>query len=470
MEINAMSRFHSSRELTQVSFAILSAHDVQSSTFAHWKRKSGEDGTIVWADQKHADRSASSLPNPDCVSLLSNFEAASGFLTEKMLFSGKDADKRFRSQARGASKTAFDVTFGFDRTSGRQRQIQFHVVLGHSEADSLLTVLCFAALDRISLDELIFIKQAKWYRTHPDQGWTLTLKDCGECESLREVIEKIVLQLDLDVSGTPKEWPIFDFIELRGIGPAQVVTSQFANEGSRLTPSEHLGLVIGDEGYRFISDHEDSRYSRVLTDEAMQFQGRDYFLYHFAATSCVGFLSSDAGEKKCDWANIYKENVGHICSLDAYQRLDPAVPCMADGVPLLVESCMVRDIGLRRISASLETAMESRAMGLPKRLKALGLTALLPVRRLLGPTKLENAVFQLERLDIYNDSNVLWIIGGPYTDHLFKYSAIRRRIDRTIGNVKSMESELGVAILAWLGLIVALVSLVVAFVALKQAP
>jgi hypothetical protein len=161
----------------------------------------------------------------------------------------------------------------------------------------------------------------------------------------------------------------------------------------------------------------------------MQFTSRSYFFYHFWSTSCLAFYASDMASTKASWADWYKRNVGLVPLVDRYIRLASPVPCMADGVPLVVEACLVRYMELRRLASDLDSLMKRRGF----------LNALL--NRIRGATNLEKAVHRLEQLDLHQDGSVLWMIGGSYTDELFKYSAIRTRVERTMKNIQAIEAE-----------------------------
>ena len=406
--------------------------------FESWYESHGKDTHIVWEPSR--DLTAVTSEHLKQFRIAENF-----FLDKQLFFGGKEAIPSYPPQRRGHLQKETSVTFKFGSRQNETLVLNnICVLLAYFNDQKILTVFLFTTLPSLSVDRLIFLKQAKWYRIG-DKGWSLTLDKPkpASVHSVHELMFELLASYGLALpeterAGESAAWPIFDFINLRDVCPSMTKegngelkkphTSNW--EGAReLTRAQHLGLLVGDEGYRLIDKGAASHYAGSLEDANTQLRGRDYFLYQFAATSCLAFYAPNIADTKTNWANWYKDQIGHVPILDSYIRLVPEVPCLADGVPLRVEVCLLRYIVLWGISRDLETKARLTSRFWQWVLRGFTLTPL------------EKAIHALERLDLYQDS-ALWIIGGPYADQLYQYSAIRERIDRSVRNIQLAESEI----------------------------
>lgn len=423
-------------ELRRVKFGLLSAFEMDDESFQRWKTLNGMD--IFWAQGNH-----SNLLDP----VIGAFAIAQDFLTEKMLFIRKSDPVPSLQAQRGVSTINHKLLFEFGDEHHTSLQLDMKLAVAYfrrSRDTNLLIAFIFGLIDSIHLDHLIFLKQAKWYRSEGSRGWAARWQGEARSESMRKLISRAIKRCGTDGwnDNTNENWPVFDFIELSDIGPAESVASH-PKHVRTLTDEQHWGLLSGDEGYQHNKYDQKSAYQELFGAKESKFTGRSYFLYHFAPTSCIAFMSTMMRAIKSEWADDYKKNVGYVPVLDSYIRLAPEIPCMADGIPLVVEACLVRFIELRRSAQVIEQEIgfdEGRRVTERFCYFARGIRNM--IFRPFGPTRLEVAVHTLSRLELYQDSNVLWIIGGPYTDRLFNYSAIRGHMEPAIRNIQAMQSEL----------------------------
>lgn len=411
-------------------FGLLGAFGVRDRDFDRWR--GGASSRIHWSNN--------AVPRDEP---LQEFQIVQKFLLEKQLFFGRDRPFPSFPPERGITidRLAFKL-----RLATRTVDLNFHLLSSYYREQKILMVLLFGELPDLSLDELIFLKQTKWYKETGERS-CLSLADHPE-RRFASLHETIVTALeDLGLSAIDKnEWPFFDLIELHDFGPSGETGP---NSENRLTSQQHFGLLTGDEGYRLI-DPKEKNVCDFLAAEDMRFAGRKYFLYHFHVTSCVAFLDARIYDWRGDWRRYYKDHVGYIKLLDNYIGFRNTIPCLADGIVLLVEVCLLRYVELCRIDQLLERSR--------RRLSVQQIW-----RRLWGHTILENTIRGLERLDLYTGS-ALWIIGGPYSERLFAYSDLRSRIDRAIDRSQIIRSEIISSRLTTLSLVIAILAIALSFV------
>ncbi|HTV32184.1 MAG TPA: hypothetical protein VME69_03655 [Methylocella sp.] len=389
-------------------------------------------------------------------SAISQFRQVEDFLVNKMLFVGKVRQADGSIPKRGELKTPASVEFLF--VPGQENSsinLNFNVVFTFYHKYEGLIVFLYANVSEISVDHLIILREIHWYSAD-NHSWKISYRDpitgvSKPMESLRHLISSILEDVLCPwVVHSAKQCPqLFSLIELRRTAPAW----GFMNDSpiqQRLTPNEHWGLLSGDEGYRLIGQPD--------FDEILQFNGRRYFSYHFSPTNCIAFYWNDMGERKSSWADWYRENIANIPMLDSYIRLNPQVPCLADGIPLLIELCLLRYVQLTNLHSVLESELYSST-----RCKALSLFRL-PLwfsQNVFGlKSELEKSQSRLEQLDLYQDS-ALWIVGGRYTDILFGYSAVRERVERMLKTYQQVESEKMRFTLQVVGLLIAILSSII---------
>lgn len=446
--------------LQGVKFGFLSAFDMQEDAFHRWRESPADSTGFNWI-RPGQEMNSDASQEPD---LRNTYRTVQRFLTEKMLFIAKTDPVPSLRAERGVSTHEHQLTFGFGNEEKKQLSLNLRIAVTYFRDSGILTAFIFGSIDSITLDHLIFLKQTKWYEANSQRGWSAKWVDShARCKSIRELIatgleSRGATGLSM---GFDENWPVFDFIELADVGPAATVGSH-PKQPRRLTEEEHWGLLSGDEGYRLTDRDDKAAFRDALIDKVGKFSSRSHFLYHFAPTSCIAFMSPSMGEIKNEFADRYRKEIGRVDMLDSYIRLTPPIPCMADGIPIVVESCLIRFVELRRSARTIEQEIGFRsktpdAIASGSRIDRLwqGISYFIRavrnmIRRPFSPTPLEAAVHTLSRLDLYQDSNILWIIGGPYTDNLFNYSAIRLRIEPAIRNIQSMQSELTRTLLAGL--------------------
>ncbi|GAB4226226.1 MAG: hypothetical protein Tsb0032_32540 [Kiloniellaceae bacterium] len=356
---------------------------------------------------------------------LANFAVAEEFLLGKQLFFGRERPIPSFPPRRGVSEARIRLAF-----KQRHKSIvaDCEAVVSLFEEQGVLTALLHAEIDEISVDDLVFLKELKWY-----QGAEHPLIEVGPEATPARTMHEAICQVLRCFGADPvrdNHWPIFDFIELNRDGPS---VGNGPNEGNRLSVAEHWALLTGDEGFRLI-DSDDEKYAKFLKSEEHLFRGRSYFLYQFFPTSCLAFTEQNADAIRGRWQAFYRENVQEIPVLDAYIGLSTRVVCLRDGIPLLVEVCLLRYIELTRIDRALSKFSEQRRL---RSLATLGQT----LARLGGVTAVERSAAALHRLDLYQES-ALWIIGGAYTSSLYQYERLRNRIERTIQLYQSTSSDI----------------------------
>jgi hypothetical protein len=326
--------------------------------------------------------------------------------------------------------------------------VVFNFVVSYFLEQSILSIYSSATFAAITVDQLIYIKECKWHNSSESrQGWSYTTTDgtfaVATCYS--DLVKKLLQGLGLKRL-RDEQWPIFDFIELSDFGPG---IGGGPNPERRLTVSEHWGLLSGDEGYRLIAEDEPA-YTEFVTKPSNRFRGRRAFLYNFFPTSCLAFSSRDRSEERQRWREFYRQHVAYDRKLDDYIGFSPLAACLTDGIPLLVEVCLLRYIELARVDEELERD--------DKRSIISFIWA-----RLWGLTAVERAVTLMQKLDLYQESS-LWIIGGEYANNIFSYDAIRSRVDRSLEQSRFSGSDVRLFYLGLLSLAAAIVAILVTFI------
>ena len=436
--------FEPSTVLSNVQFGLMGYLPLTEERFKEW-RKQDQSKLIAWGDK--------SQPPPPTIK---QFQIVEEFLLGKMLFVGdnhkKEKNRPFRGELIESVSALFE--FGGNSTFENKTPWEWNVIFTfYPKYDALITLL-YVTIPSISVDQLIFLRELKWYLPDENKSSKMILQKGNlPLTSFKDLFDKIFPDVQLTEEKIDTNCPFFSFMELRSIGPAEAVMP-YPESAHRLSAAEHYGLFSGDEGYRLVSvgstctsSGAKTGYPSPLFDPKFQFSGRRHFAYHFSPTNCIGFMSSDLATKKGEWANWYSVNVTHVPTLSDYIRLASDVPCLSDGIPVLVEVCMLRYMVLVKIEREIR---DSFHRPLHRRVLA----------RVQGNTPLEQAISLIEELDLYQDS-ALWIIGGPYSDSLFNYLAIRTRIDRARQSLQLVESESIRTVLALSGMTLAFVIAVV---------
>ena len=427
----APTPFAPSRLLKDVGFGFLTAFELSEKEFKKWQAKTRRSNkVVVWADEKRLEDGG-----------LADFAIAEAFLTSKQLFLRGGRAIPSYPPVRAFLGTKQIIV----NMAAEELPFKFNFIISHFAKQGLLTVFSYTSLPAIPIDFLIYLKESKWHGT-ADQthGWSW-IGDKGErvtATSYSGLLSRMLSSLRLNPLHDGN-YPIFDFIELSDVGPG---TGEGPNLEQRLTVQEHWGLLCGDEGYRLLCPSEKMYETYIVNPENRQ-RGREVFLYNFSTTSCLAFVATNRAERRRAWQIYYRDHVAYSKRLDDYLTFSPQVPGLTDGIPLVVEVCMLRYVELTRIDRELEK--EGRSF----------ITSLL-LARLGGLTAIERAVTLMQNLDLYQESS-LWISGGVYANQLFGYSMIRNRIDRRLEHVRFASSDVRLFYLSLLSLLAAVAAVTV---------
>lgn len=442
--------FEPSQELSDVRFGLMGHFTLSESNYIRWQRNSG-----AWIKWYRSGATGPVERRADDSAAIGAFRTAEDFLVGKMLFVDKEQQKKGLPDRGELNESVPAQLRFFPNQAENVLDSGWKVILSYYSKYECLMALLYTRISKISVDQLILLRELKWYQKEQD-SWILSYNGkLLQTKPLLDLIHRILRDVcccPLALESQQKS-PLFSLIELRQTGPAW----GFMNGCSyvrRLKPEEHFGLLSGDEGYR-LADAPDF-------DQTMQFTGRNYFSYQFSPTNCIAFYMPDMGEKKTNWADWYRGNVARVPTLDRYIRLDPFVPCLADGIPLLIELCLIRYVELTNLKDEIGKALSRKRFW----------TILLRLWTILlhlfgGNTRLEKAQSKLEQLDLYQDS-ALWIVGGSYTDKLFAYSAIRERVDRMRKSYQQVQSEIISTILTIVAILISVLALWVAILTFRN--
>lgn len=399
--------------LNDARIGFLMAFRTSNFTSMSWREKHGSH--FLWSDDTSGKGSD-----------LDEFDITQEFLLGKqMVLSEGEEALHIIPDMRGLSKERIEVRFSL---SQRNVDVSFNLIVSLHGEQNIITALLYCELPDISLDELIFIKQAKWYQADDNDFFIHLIEPKNrECRTFREMVSTALETYGLSNENyDPREWPIFDFIEVRDVGPAVEVGSR-VNVENPLTSRQHLGLVTGDEGYRLL-DPGSKWVGDFVNDKSMHFVGRKYFLYHFQPTSCICFFDREAPQIRAEWADRYSTQVGKIRSLDRYQRFENSIPCLSDGMVVLVEACLLRYTVLSKIDRHLKILQSETHKDYVRRI------------RKRERSELADIVDTIQRISLYADSS-LWIIGGDFTDRLFAYDDLMERIEGVLINAETLRAE-----------------------------
>ncbi len=427
--------YKESRQVRNAGFALLAGYHCAT----QWQElRNATSSCIDWDDPK--DPNSRGVDGP-----VGDFRIPEKFLISKQLFveEGESPIPSFPPK-RGRSRR--DCTLDVRVGGGDKLTLPFTVVLSYFETQNVLTLVAYVRFSEISIDRLLFVKEAKWFK-EKDEDW-LRLRADGSnpqrVDSYADAFEAFLHACGANGFCT-KDWPLFDFLEISDYGPA---LGGGPNSDVRLTVREHYGLLYGDEGYRLIDDTE-KRYQAFLLDDDTRFRGRAEWLYNFGHTTCLSFVTPDIAQSRLTWSTYYRDRVGYVPILDRYIGFDTDVPSLRDGIPLLVELCLLRYVELRAIADLLKKEQGS----------SIWQIFLWMWMRFRGTTPIERAVSALQRLDLYQDT-ALWIIGGAYTDLFYAYGSIRKGLDRAIATDQSVSSDVRVFIIGIISLVLAILALV----------
>ena len=410
-----------------VKFGLLGAFDVPKKNFDRWCVKSKDK--IIWNNIYSAFEA-----NDAFEKIFYEYKIVEKFFLDKQLFIGKRGDIDPSKPMRGVVSETFNVCIHLSKKCIR---VSFKASLAYFEKQEVLQLLLFDMIPKIDIDSLIFLKQCKWYKSEKE-GWRIVTNYSNEVEvtSISELCLSILSITGLDTKQINKEWPFFDFIEIENVSP----DSKFIAK-NLLSKSEYFALVTGDEGFRLV-DPDADYVANVINNDKMKFVGRKYFLYHFSLTSCIAFFSKDRLQIRKEWSNYYKDNVGYIPSLYEYTHFTNTLPCIADGILLLVERCLLRYAELHRVYVNLTQPSFIRRVA----------------NKTFGKDRVYSILFRLDDLDIIID-NALWIIAHGYEDILFGYSNLRSSVEKAIERRSKNLFERLTLILAIIAAFIAMTSL-----------
>src|SRR5579863_142350 len=330
-----MAEFAPSRTLTDVRLAFLAGFEYDAAV----NGQSAELSAALEWDHPGAEHRP-----------LQEFRTPEEFLVQKQIFTEGRAPIPSWPPIRGRAREKLQMEF---QLPAGPLPLDFTVYASCFREQGLITLLAVADVEEVTLDRLLFVKQGKWYRCEDAAGASWLAVNAGGApggaESYSECFRRF-LERQLAVGVAPNRWPIFDFIELSHVGPS---VGGGPNSDSRLQVQEHWGLLVGDEGYRLLDSNE-ATYSVLLNDPAWRFRGRRDWLYNFSTTSCLAFVDPDIKAHRTDWRTYYSGTVGKVDILDRYLAFSPSIPTLQDGIPLLVEICLLRYAELRRISDLLK--------------------------------------------------------------------------------------------------------------------
>jgi hypothetical protein len=440
--------YSASRYLYDVKFGLLSAIELSTNEYRRWKHD--KTTPINWQQ-----KDINGLPDNNAGSILNDFFVVEKFYLDKQLFVGKRGGWHSFRPERGISNRSIEVRYKLAKRSIAKRSIkvEFKVAVAYFEEHNVMQILLFTTFPKIRLDDLIFIKQAKWYQVETS-GWKLLVNLSGPSpDNLSSLCAKVLNSFGLaDVED--KGHPFFDFIEVSNLSPSENPSENKSFKADhRLTTNEHYGLLTGDEGYRLIGDNNES-VKNALSNETMSFGSRDYFFYHFTSTSCVCFFSKDRSKIRNEWSRWYRDNVGFIPSLYDYTNFSSPLPCIADGVILLIERCLLRYIELSRVYEYLSDA---------KRFVAV----MRVFKKLIGAETDRKLLSRLDKLDLIVDSS-LWLIAVGYEKYLFGYKNLQDRVVSAIERRSRFTSERVSIIIGFSAIIIGLLSLITSIISVYR--
>lgn len=433
--------FSTSTSLKDVKFGLMGYVPIDENQFSTW-RTHQKGRLIIWSDE--VERGC--LPMT-----ISEFEVVENFLLGKMMFVGGGENKNWNRPVRGEFTPGIPVSFDFlpDQEDCEKIHWNWSVLFTYYKRYEALIVFLYSPIPKISVDQLIFLRNLNWYPEDKENRWKMEcINDGTQLGSIQALFNHVLTASLLGDKKIDNNCPIFSFMELQAVGPSNEILS-FPKNRRQLSAAEHYGLFSGDEGYRLVNLHlplgalgNKPGDALASFDPKLTFSGRRHFAYQFSPTSCLAFMAEDVAAEKAKWEKWYSENVCNAPILLRYIRLASTVPCLSDGIPVLIEICMLRYAALVKVEKEIRTAAKRDVF-----CKA--------VLRMKNDTALDKATRQIEELDLYQDS-ALWVIGGTYTDSLFNYLAIRARIDRAKQSLQISESENIRTVLALVGILIAI--------------
>ena len=422
-------------------FGLIGYLPLAKTQFDVWRNGCGT-GLVTWSD------------NPEPTATVCEFQIVENFLTNKMLFVGNSDTKGENTPIRGEllKKTLVSCEYKVEDEKSQNTAWQWSTLFAFYEKYEALLVIIHTNIPEISVDQLVFLREKVWCPKSETASWQLIVEpEKKRLYSFHSLFDQVLEAGGLPTVKIDVDYPLFSLMELRTIGPAEEVMN-FPVQAAQLTLGEHYGLFSGDEGYRLVNLEKtqtkpsiNTGYPWSLFDTQYQFSGRKYFAYHFAATNCICFMAKDVAVQKKQWAEWHADHVANMSSVVDYIGLAASVPCLSDGIPVMIELCMIRYRTMIGLERELRRAFDKKIW---QRIFA----------RFSPQTTLDKAQRRVEQLDLYQD-NALWIIGGPHTDLIFNYSAVRARLDKARQSIQMIESETIRVALAVLGALVALFAL-----------
>ena len=324
------------------SEAIRNRLQAQSTTWYDWY-----GGQITWGE-------SDPVPQEDR-SVLAEFHLTERFFLAKQYFSSLTevlgiSRYLLRARLRLVVNTVHPV--GRERGSEAARLLEFDsvrtIVSMYRIGESHIMTVAFWLPDKdYALDDVIFLKNLKWYSRPADQSEATHRCLCfcaadsaasmpTDLKSMGELFHAIKKAFDTTDAFCEKDASdlIFDAI-------------QFKASAEELTDVELFGLIVGDEGYclvapAFGNGHPPAYVTGALQDGETRFQGRQYFTYFFSPTSVVAQMSRDYPADKQRFAREYIERYGSLEPLTNYIGLNASMPALSDGVYLFCDLVQAR--------------------------------------------------------------------------------------------------------------------------------
>lgn len=431
--------FQPSTTLSNVKFGLMGYLPLSKEEFDTW-RTGDKAGLVGWSDSGQPPSAT-----------IREFQIVENFLPNKMLFVGNSDSKGENVPLRGelTKQVPVQCDFGVGPDAEKSTAWSWAAVFVFYEKYDALVILLHTDIPRISVDQLVFLREQVWYPGNTKKSWRLFVESEQKVlDSFHALFNCVLSDARLHSLKIDKDYPLFSLIELRSIGPATEVMN-FPSHRDSLTLGEHYGLFSGDEGYRLVNLERggagspiNTGYPSSLFDPQYQFSGRKHFAYHFSSTNCICFMAEDVANLKKKWADWYTAQVVEMSTVSEYVGLATNVPCLSDGIPIMVEVCMIRYRSLVSIERELRQAFDRPTW---ERIRI----------RFKARTALDLAQRRVEQLDLYQD-NALWIIGGPHTDLMFDYAAVRARLDKARQSIQQIESETTRIMMGFAGLALAI--------------
>ena len=349
--------------LFNVKFGLLTAVEIEEQIFTTWRNTLSIP--IDWLPPNNID-SVDHIENK----IFQEYYIVEKFYLDKQLFVGKRGSFDPIRPIRGIAHRPVEVRY---KLSSKDIVLNFFITFAYFKPHKVLQVFLFTNISNILIDDLIFIKQSKWYQVE-GEGWKLSVNYTGkQPETINQICNKVL------------------------------------------------------EAYR-IHGHKHNRIPDLFAKNRQKIRK--------------------------EWSLWYKQKVGFVPSLYSYTCFSNEMPCIGDGVLLLVERCLLRYIELTRM---YEQLIDLRRFVAIKRV----------FNKLIWQDKDSKILTRLDHLDLIVD-NSLWIIAQGYEKSLFGYHNLKERVVTAIERRSKFTSERvffiigGASILA--AIVIGVLGLYIAFV------